>query len=572
MSLEKDKCFVKDSSELKIFSKNDEVTSHKILFDDFQTDSQASSPNDDGREPSGSNIGPESKSDDTAKDESSNDDQGSVRIGEEDFSKGNAFENNDVPTNLFETGESNTLRRSSRRSKLPPKLNDYVLNSKSYEEVVLDKNWAQTINEEIEALLVGKGFNQRKGIEYERIFSLFVKMRNVRCLISLAVQKGWCLFQLDVNNAFLYGTLNEDALRQWNNRFSKDVVENDFKQSVHDHSLYTKESGGSFVSLLVYVDDIVLTSNDSNEINKVKTFLKSKFKIKDLGELKYFLGIEVLKTKKDGLCLSQRKYYLELLHDYGLLLCKPVSTPLHENIILAHKEPEDDKFLKNITSFQRLVGKLIYLTLTRPNISYSVHCLSQHMQAPLQSPMDLGLRVLKYLKGAPRSGVNYEKSEHMSLKVYANSDWAKCLVTRRSVSGYFVFFNALELAHGHAPFSKYPPMKVIAIIRVETKDGLLISITHSATTLQEWHIEPPVNHVIDRLENYFNKIKGELDTLDRTKDEDVKKFKSQKIHFDFSILIRIKELMVDVSSKCMEVALKQKAQVDALWKEKKFMS
>ncbi|GJT95891.1 retrovirus-related pol polyprotein from transposon TNT 1-94 [Tanacetum coccineum] len=77
------------------------------------------------------------------------------------------------------------------------------------------------------------------------------------------------------------------------------------------------------------------------------------------------------------------------------------------------------------------------------------------------------------------------------------------------------------------------------------------------TTLQEWQIEPPVNHVIDRLENYFDKIKGDLDTLDRTKDEDVKKFKSQKIHFDFSILIIIKELMVDVSSKCMEMALKE---------------
>ncbi|GKE13816.1 putative reverse transcriptase domain-containing protein [Tanacetum coccineum] len=94
----------------------------------------------------------------------------------------------------------------------------------------------------------------------------------------------------------------------------------------------------------------------------------------------------------------------------------------------------------------------------------------------------------------------------------------------------------------------------------------------TATTLQGWQIEPPVNHVIDRLENYFDKIKGELDTLDRTKDEDVKKFRSQKIHFDYCILIRIKELMVDVSSKCMEVALKQKAQVDALRQEKKFMS
>ncbi|GKC73243.1 ribonuclease H-like domain-containing protein, partial [Tanacetum coccineum] len=120
-----------------------------------------------------------------------------------------------------------------------------------------------------------------------------------------------------------------------------------------------------------YVDDIVLTGNDINEINKVKTFLKSKFKIKDLGELKYFLGIEVLKAEKGGLYLSQRKYCLELLHDCGLLACKPVSTPLAENIILAHKESKDD---------------------------------NQHMQAPLQSHMDLGLRFLKYLKGAPVSG------------------------------------------------------------------------------------------------------------------------------------------------------------------------
>ncbi|GKD44289.1 ribonuclease H-like domain-containing protein [Tanacetum coccineum] len=231
------------------------------------------------------------------------------------------------------------------------------------------------------------------------------------------------------------------APRQWNNRLSEALIENDFKQSGHDHSLYTKESDDNFVALLVYVDDIVLTGNNINEIDKVKIFLKSKFKIKDRGELKYFLGIEVLKTEKGVLYLSKRKYCLELLHNYGLLACKPVSTSLPENIILAHKESEDDKYLKNIKSYQRLVGQLVYLTLTRPYISYSVHCLSQHMQAPLQSHMDHGLRVLRYLKGASGSGVNYEKSKHMFLKVYADSDWAKCPVTRRSVSGYCVFFN-----------------------------------------------------------------------------------------------------------------------------------
>ncbi|GJY31703.1 hypothetical protein Tco_0415198 [Tanacetum coccineum] len=167
-----------------MFSENDDATSHKTFFDDFQTDSHASSPNDDGGEPSGSNIGLDFDLDDTAKEQSSNNDQEPMQIGEEDFFEGNNFEHFEVPNLLFNSEESNTLRRSSRQSNLPPKLNDYVLNSKtrfgldkfvnhtwlsaenygfvanvnkisepnSYKEVALDKNWAQAINEEMQAL------------------------------------------------------------------------------------------------------------------------------------------------------------------------------------------------------------------------------------------------------------------------------------------------------------------------------------------------------------------------------------------------------------------------------------
>lgn len=94
-----------------------------------------------------------------------------------------------------------------------------------------------------------------------------------------------------------------------------------------------------------------------------------------MGKLKYFLGIEVLENDK-GVCLSQRKYCLELLHEYGLLAAKPVDTPLPENTTLNHTESNDDKALKNIGNYQKLVGKLIYLTNIRPDISYYVHCLS----------------------------------------------------------------------------------------------------------------------------------------------------------------------------------------------------
>ncbi|GJR92334.1 ribonuclease H-like domain-containing protein [Tanacetum coccineum] len=99
-----------------------------------------------------------------------------------------------------------------------------------------------------------------------------------------------------------------------------------------------------------------------------------------------------------------------MLHEYGLLACRPVMTPLPENYVLSHKESDGDKYLRNITSYQKLIGKLIYLTMTRPDISYVVQSLSQHMHAPLQSHFDISLRVLRYLKLAPGSGVGFSKN------------------------------------------------------------------------------------------------------------------------------------------------------------------
>ncbi|GKE23920.1 ribonuclease H-like domain-containing protein, partial [Tanacetum coccineum] len=167
--------------------------------------------------------------------------------------------------------------------------------------------------------------------------------------------------------------------------------------------------------------DIVINCNDLAEIEKFKVFLKSRFQIKDLGKLKYFLGIEVL-DNKEGICLSQRKYCLELLHEYDLLVAKHVDTLLPENTILNHIETDDEPLLDNIGNYQKLVGKLIYLTKTRPNISYDVHCLSQYMYAPLLSHLDAILSVLRYLKGSPRSGIQINKTGNLKLRAYDDSD------------------------------------------------------------------------------------------------------------------------------------------------------
>ncbi|GKA81305.1 ribonuclease H-like domain-containing protein [Tanacetum coccineum] len=238
-----------------------------------------------------------------------------------------------------------------------------------------------------------------------------------RCLIALSVTIECPLFQLDVNNAFLYEELYEEiymtipkgfankdnknmvcklvkslyrlkqAPKKWNEKLVYVLKENDFVQSVNDYSLFTKSTDNKFIALLVYVDDIVVTENCINEITKFKSFLKSKFNIKYLGSLKYFLGIEVIRTGKD-LCLSQRKYWLELLIEYSLLGCKPVSTPMEPNYVWPYIATKDDPLLDNITGYQKLLGKLIYLTDTRPHISYSIHCLAQYMHSPFKSHLN----------------------------------------------------------------------------------------------------------------------------------------------------------------------------------------
>ncbi|GKA15181.1 ribonuclease H-like domain-containing protein [Tanacetum coccineum] len=205
----------------------------------------------------------------------------------------------------------------------------------------------------------------------------------------------------------------------WNTKFTTALAEHGFGQSKFDYSLYTKHSGNKFIALLAHVDDIVITGNDDVRIKEFKLFLSTKFLIKDLGVLKYFLGIEVI-VNDLGLCMSYRKYCLELLHKYGLLVARPTDIPLPENSILRFEETKDDKYLSDFTNYQKLVGKLIYLTNTKPSISYAVHCLSQHMHSPLQSHFKASLRLLRYLK-AIQIAVNpifHERTKHFELDVH----------------------------------------------------------------------------------------------------------------------------------------------------------
>ena len=171
-------------------------------------------------------------------------------------------------------------------------------------------------------------------------------------------------------NKSLYGL--KQASRSWFQKFSTTIQQDGFHQSRADYSLFTKICGNSFTAVLIYVDDMIITGNDENVIAALKESLHTKFRIKDLDQLRYFLGIEVARST-DGISISQRKYTLNILDEVCLLRVKPLSTPMEENNKLL---PTIGDLLKNPSTYRRLVGQLIYLTITRSEISYLVHILS----------------------------------------------------------------------------------------------------------------------------------------------------------------------------------------------------
>ncbi|CAN0896019.1 Retrovirus-related Pol polyprotein from transposon TNT 1-94 [Linum grandiflorum] len=339
---------------------------------------------------------------------------------------------------------------------------------------VIGSRWVYTIKfkpdgtiDRYKARLVAQGYRQEYGIDYDETFAPVAKMQTVRMLLALAAQKVWPLYQLDVKNAFLHGQLKEtvymecppgynqasegmvcllnrslyglkQAPRAWFETFQTLILDSGFQQSSNDPSLFTKTTTRGITILLIYVDDMILTGSDEDGISDIRKILSSQFQVKELGELSYFLGLQIHRSAQ-GILVNQAKYVTDLLNLAHMADARPAPTPIELNLKLSK---DDGELLSDPTSYRKLVGSLIYLNSTRPDVAYAVQIVSQFMAHPRAPHMNAVTRILRYLCGTRDLGIFFPSIGSTSLTAFADADYAGCVDTRRSTSGWCVRFGS----------------------------------------------------------------------------------------------------------------------------------
>lgn len=330
--------------------------------------------------------------------------------------------------------------------------------------------------ERYKSRLVILGCRQTYGEDFTETFAPVCKMTTVRALLAMAAMHNWMTIQMDVTNAFLHGDLSDEiymkfplgylgigsritatsatrssslshnlvcklkkslyglrqAPRLWFHKLSVTLKSLAYVQSKADYSLFTKHDSSTITMILVYVDDLLIAGNTQSIIDELKVMLSKSFHMKDLGPVNYFLGLEIERSPA-GFFVSQRKYVVDLLAEFHMTKASPLKLPIDTHVKLL---ADSGDVLPNPQNYQRLLGKLIYLTVTRPDITFAVHTLTQFMQKPTTTHMQAAKRVLRYLNGSSSQGILLASNSAAQLTAFCDSDWGSCPNSRRSTIGY----------------------------------------------------------------------------------------------------------------------------------------
>jgi hypothetical protein len=355
---------------------------------------------------------------------------------------------------------------------------------------VVGSRWVYKIKQGglYKARFVVKGYSQRPGFDYDETFAPVARFASVRTVLSIAAGRSMHVHQMDVDTAFQLSKLKEEiyiqqpegyvvpgmedhvlrlnkslyGLKQsalvWFNYITSVLQTLGFQKCQSDYGIFVRFTNGKPMYIVLYVDDLLIASEDEQEVAALKCELAKRFEMKDLGPVKRFLGIQVERgmfNGRLGMKLQQADYIRTVLERHGMENCNPVSTPLDSSVKLTKTMPETDKSVDQM-EYQQLIGEISFAAIaTRPDVAFAASHLAQFNCDPCQRHMAAAKRVLRYLKGTMSLGIVYYQQKVSSARPhavysdevgYSDADWAGDVDSRRSTTGYVVLLNGGPIA------------------------------------------------------------------------------------------------------------------------------
>ncbi|GJR10078.1 putative ribonuclease H-like domain-containing protein [Tanacetum coccineum] len=309
--------------------------------------------------------------------------------------------------------------------------------------------------------LVAQGHRQEEGIDYDEVFAPVARIEAIRLFLAFASYKGFLVYQMDVKSAFLYGTIEEEvyvhqppgfvdpahpnkvykvvkalyglhqAPRAWYETLSSFLLENGFRRGTIDKTLFIKKNKSDIMLVQVYVDDIIFGSTKKSMCTEFEEVMHKRFQMSSMGELTFFLGLQV-KQQPDGIFISQDKYVADILKKFDFCSIKTATTPIESNKPLVKDE---DGVEVDVHEYRSMIGSLMYLTASRPDIMFAV-CACARFQVTLKaSHLHAVKRIFRYLKHQPKLGLWYPRDSPFELEAFSDSDYAGASLDRKSTTG-----------------------------------------------------------------------------------------------------------------------------------------
>lgn len=318
------------------------------------------------------------------------------------------------------------------------------------------------------ARLVAQGYTQIEGIDFDETFAPVARQESIRLLLAIACFLHIKLYQMDVKSAFLNEYLNEEvfveqpkgfqdphypnhvfklkkalyglkqAPRAWYERLKVFLLDNGFKRGSVDKTLFIKEDSHHILISQIYVDDIVFGSTSSKLVDQFSKSMSTEFEMSMVGELIYFLGLQI-KQCDNGIFVSQSKYAQKLLEKFGMKTAKHSRTPMSQSVKLSIDLNGKDV---NETLYRSMIGSLLYLTASRPDIAYSVGVYARYQSKPKETHIHSVKRIMKYVSGTVDFGIWLSKDTNTTLVGYSDADWAGCADDRKSTTGGCFFIGS----------------------------------------------------------------------------------------------------------------------------------